>query len=116
MGSSHVTMPFSSSPWTVVLKTPHTIAKAGSQSLALKPGITSFLSASGQKKRGDVYKHLKLRPTVPSDMGADFDYSAYFVEETIWLYNDCETDVTKNFMEVKVQNNGCTSLCPTEED
>ena len=68
------------------------------------------------KKRGDVYKHLKLRPTVPSDMEEGYDNSAYFDEETIWLYNDCETDVTKNSMIVKIQNNGCTSLCPNEEN
>ena len=63
------------------------------------------------KKKGDVYKFLKLRPSVPSEMEEDF------IEETIWLYNDCETDPTKeSTMIVKIQNNGCTSLCPNEED
>ena len=40
------------------------------------------------KKKGDVYKHLKLRAKNPSDMGSDF---AGFAEETIRLTNDCET-------------------------
>ena len=66
------------------------------------------------KKKGDVYKFLKLRPTHPDDMGDDFDQ---FIDETILLYNTCEPDghLIEKSIFVKVKNNGNTDLCEADD-
>ena len=69
------------------------------------------------RKRGEVYKSLKIQAKTYDDMWEDFDRDAGFMEETIALWNDCEDELTfENQIFVKIQNTGCTSLCDQDMD